>query len=63
MERRKKTQLKRKFTGKLTDFQSKRERNFSKKALKAYIKGKQRFRYGSNIKGEPQWYPVPQEFE
>ncbi len=58
-----KVKVKRKFTGKLTDFQSKRERNFSKKALKAYIQGKERFRYGSNMKGEPQWFPVPQKFE
>ncbi len=60
--RKDKQHIRRRFTGKLSGFQSKAERNFAKKALKAYIKGKQRFQYGWDIKGNPRYVPVPQEY-
>jgi len=46
MENRKE-QLRRSFGGKMFNFDSNEERNFNKKALKAYLKGHKRFRFGS----------------
>ena len=54
---------KREFTGKLGDFVSPQERNYFKKALRAYAKGKERFAFGRDVKtGGPKYYPVPQKF-
>lgn len=49
-----KTKIKRRFTGKLTGFITKEERNFSKKALKAYLAGKEHFRYKKELFKTPQ---------
>ncbi len=47
------------FGGKTTGFQNKREGNFEKKHLRAYIKGHKRFRFGYNqTTGKPNWYNV-----
>lgn len=48
------TKTKRKFTGKLTNFISKEERNFCKKQLKAYLKGWEWFSYKQNEYKTPQ---------
>ena len=54
----------RRFTGKLGGFETKQERNFYKKALKAYVKGKERFIFGINPRTrKPQMYETPQKFE
>ena len=47
------------FTGKLSNFISKTERNFEKKNLRAYLKGHERFKFGRNkVTGEDNWFPV-----
>lgn len=55
------TKTKRKFTGKLDNFESGRERNFQKKALKAYIKGKEYFIFGKDSQNLPIQHKTPQE--
>lgn len=55
---------KRRFTGKLSGFANKTERNFWNKNLWAYLRGHELFRFGiSKTTGEPQWYKVSQVFE
>lgn len=53
--------LKRSFGGKIIDFISNYERNFEKKHLKAYLKGKKTFNYGFKTVGDfriPASFPV-----
>ena len=57
------TVTKRRFTGKLSNFNSKVERSLNKKALKAYLQGKYKFQKGFDRKGKPQYVYVPQEIE
>lgn len=53
---------KRRFTGKLSGFVSKQERNFCKKQLKAYLRGWTHFKYGKNTDGTPKVHETPQEY-
>ena len=56
--------VKRKFLGKVSNFENKEERNFEKAHLKAYLKGHTNFRHGFHeIKGlrMPKWHNVKQE--
>ena len=53
---------KRKFKGKIDNFDSKEERNFEKKHLKAYLRGDKYFFYGTDALGKPIQYEVQQEW-
>lgn len=57
------TNIRRRFTGKLSGFESRIESNFHKKALKAYRKGWERFKFGRDGMGKPLWYDTPQIVE
>lgn len=59
-----KEELKRRtFTGKLSGFISKIERNGQKKALNAYLAGKNYYIFGTNsITGKPNIIPVPEKW-
>ncbi len=46
----------RQFGGKLTGFVDRKEANFEKKHLKAYLKGWDYFTYGRNKNNEPVWH-------
>lgn len=52
-------QKKRTFAGKIDNFESKEERSFMQKALKAYLKGAERFRHKYDLMGSPSWYITP----
>ena len=59
------TNISRKFTGKLSGFSDKVQRNFYKKALKAYIRGKSEFAFGINpndLLERPMKYKTPQKY-
>ena len=45
-------------TGVKGDFNNEIERAREKKHLKAYLKGHERFVFGKDIEGKPQYYPV-----
>ena len=51
-------QLRRSFGGKIDNFTNKLERAFEQRHLKAYLKGKQYFRFGFNAMGDPNWFKV-----
>jgi hypothetical protein len=51
-------ELKRGFGGKIDNFESKAERAFEKKHLKAYLKGHKQFRHGHELDGKPKWFRV-----
>ena len=53
---------KRKFKGKLDNFDNKQERNFEKKHLKAYLRGDKYFFYGKDAFGNPIKHEVQQEW-
>ncbi len=48
-----KIKTKRSFGGKIDNFETKEERNFQKKHLRAYLKGNSHFRHGFDLKGKP----------
>jgi len=50
---------KRRFTGKLSGFENNKEANFSKKELKAYLRGWERFSYGKDKDGQPIFHKTP----
>lgn len=64
MSKTKQQSRRRYFTGKLSGFESKAERNFQKKNLKAYIQGKQWFVFGRNpdYLGRPMYYKTSEEW-
>lgn len=49
---------KRSFGGKLIGFESKGEEAYEKRHLKAYLKGKKVFRCGFDLRGEPNYFNV-----
>lgn len=54
------------FAGKTKDFDSVEERNISKAALKAYLKGKVKFSYGYTTIGSRRvkaWFNVPIKYK
>ena len=56
----------RKFLGKLKDFDSEEERKFEQKHLRAYLKGKQYFKYGKMsqpVPGTGLWQDVDAYYE
>lgn len=57
-----KAEPKRRFKGKIDNFESKEERNFEKKHLKAYLRGDKYFFYGTDALGKPIQYEVQQEW-
>lgn len=58
----KKTNIGRRFTGKFDSFENNQERNFYKKALKAYIRGWSQFRFGYDDLGMPVYHHTPQQY-
>lgn len=59
--------LSRSFEGKLDNFESKEERRFEQKHLKAYLKGWTQFTYGVNVDKEtgikfPKYHEVKQSY-
>jgi len=55
--------LTRRFLGKTSDFKDRKENNFNKAMLKAYLKGATQFAFGINpSNGKPLYHEVLQEY-
>ena len=55
--------LTRRFLGKTSDFKDRKENNFNKAMLKAYLKGATQFAFGiNNSNGQPVYHEVLQEY-
>jgi hypothetical protein len=55
--------LTRRFLGKISEFENRKENNFNKAMLKAYCKGATQFAFGINTSnGKPLYHEVLQEY-
>jgi hypothetical protein len=51
------------FAGVTKDFKDDIHKGLNKRALKAYLKGHSRFRYGRDKNGMPFWFTTPVEYK